>query len=111
LIRSPMYLARMVVAALCLGSGTGRGNAEPGLTNVAGLRALNRVQMNRGRQFSLTGSITMADPQRNVFVLQDSTGAILVHPDAPVEVTPGTLVEVQAESAAPYVVNFPDYPF
>ena len=80
-------------------------------TNAASLRALNRLQMNRGRPFSLSGVVTMADPQRNIFILQDSTGAVLIHPDLPVVATPGTLVALKAESAAPYVVNFPEFPF
>jgi signal transduction histidine kinase len=80
-------------------------------TNTASLRALTRLQMNRGRPFSLSGIITMADPQRNIFVLQDSAGAMLVHPDTPIAATPGTLVDLVGQSGAPYVVNFPKYPF
>jgi len=67
--------------------------------------------MNRGQPFSLCGIVTMADPQRNIFVLQDSTGAMLIHPDSFVTAKPGTLVALEAESGAPYVVNFPNYPF
>ncbi len=78
---------------------------------MAELRALTRVQMNRGIPFSASGIVTMTDTQRNVFVLQDGTNAMLVLSDAPANVTPGTLVSLEAERGAPYVVNFPEFPF
>jgi signal transduction histidine kinase len=109
-----MGLAAVVALALDLaGAVEGVRAAETwnGPTTVAQLRALTRVQMNRGVPFSATGIITMMDTQRNVFVLQDHTNAMLVHPDAPVEAVPGTLVSVEAQRAAPYVINFPNFPF
>ncbi|HSU55365.1 MAG TPA: PA14 domain-containing protein, partial [Candidatus Dormibacteraeota bacterium] len=81
------------------------------LTNVASLRSLSRLESNRGRPFSLTGTVTMRDPDRNLFVIQDATGAMAIHPDAPCEVTPGNLVSLSADACAPYLVSFPDYPF
>src|SRR4051794_19221424 len=48
------------------------------LTNVARLKTLNRLQPNRGEPFSLSGIVTMVDPDRQIFVLQDSTGALAI---------------------------------
>src|SRR5262249_32317097 len=50
-------------------------------TNVASLRLLTRLQANRGAAFQLQGAVTLIDPERKLFVLQDDTGAIAIHPD------------------------------
>src|SRR5438132_772775 len=108
----PPFLRKPLLALFCLWAAICPALDLPfAATNAASLRSSSRLQMNRGGAFSLSGMITMADPQRNIFVLQDSTTAVLIHPDAPIAATPGTVVALEAEGAAPYVVNFPDFPF
>src|SRR5262245_45153360 len=53
--KSLLLLLLGLSPALCLAA------APFAATNVISLRALTRVQMNRGRPFSLSGIITMAD--------------------------------------------------
>jgi hypothetical protein len=72
LICSPVGLAQISWMALCLtASVTRAGETGTGPTSIAQLRALTRVQMNRGIPFAATGIITMTDTQRKVFVMQD----------------------------------------
>src|SRR5258708_29748682 len=86
--------------------------SSPVLTNTGQFRSLSSLEINRGCPFSLTGIVTLADTNRNMVVLQDATGAMALYPDAPVaSIHPGQLLSVQGADGAPYIVNFPDYPW
>src|SRR5258708_7774413 len=97
-----------IYASCAARAGSGR---EGALTNVANLRLLSRLEASLGRPFRLTGIVTLADTRRGLFVVQDDTGAMAVYPDAPVPVTPGQMIALQAESGWPYIVNFSAYPY
>src|SRR5436190_9138481 len=84
-------------------------SAEP--AKVAQLRALTRLELNREGPLSFGGIVTLVDSAREIFVLQDDTGAIVLHPDRAVQVRAGDVVSLHVEGASPYVVNFPNYPF
>jgi signal transduction histidine kinase len=63
-------------------------------------------------RFSLNGIVTMVDTNRQLFVLQDETGAMAVNMDMRnYSLQPGQLVSLQGTGAAPYFVSFPDYPY
>ena len=91
--------------------GSGMAADVGALTNVAHLRLLSSLDANRGSPFTLTGIVTMADVERNIFVLQDATGAIAIQPDNPPPVGPGQLVSLSALAGAPCLPSFPQYPF
>jgi signal transduction histidine kinase len=98
----PFYLCSVLTAI----------SADVGaLTNVAHIRALARLEANRGRPFELTGIVTLTDRERNLVVLQDETGAIAIHSDTRLAVVPGQLISLSAQAGAPCLPNFPRYPF
>lgn len=63
-------------------------------------------------QFHLSGTVTMVDTNRNLFVLQDNNGAIAVNLNGgPISLQPGQCVLIQGDQASPYFEPFPNYPY
>ena len=63
-------------------------------------------------QFQLSGTVTMVDTNRQLFVLQDDSGVIAVSLNAePIAVRPGQKVSIQGNQASPYFEPFPSYPY
>src|SRR3954468_2177766 len=107
-------MTRSFLALVCLCALSGLFNTTlfaADYTNTALLRTLSRLEANRGEPFSLKGSVTFVDRERNLFVLQDEAGCIAIHPNQPVSVHSGDVISARAEHATPYVVNFPAYPY
>ena len=103
--------------ALATGSPNGSPDTTPQnlsalVTNVGQLRTLSYVEFNRGRPLGLTGTVTIVDTERRSLVLQDATGALLWHSDAPVDAAlMGKTVRIACTSGAPYVPTLPDFPY
>jgi len=82
------------------------------LTNVSQFRALNAQDYLRGCSFRLTGTVTLLDTNRNLLVLQGSTGAVAIYLDLKANsVQIGQRVSIEASDASPYVERLPDYPY
>lgn len=82
------------------------------LTTVAEIRAQRGVSSSTDRPLSLAGIVTLVDPERNMVVLQDETGAVALHGDSPVEpVQAGQRVSLKARGTAAFVATSPGYPF
>src|SRR5580765_2742537 len=81
------------------------------VTNVAQCRALSGGDYLAGCDFRLTGIITLTDTNRNLAVLQDSTGAIALN-FAPYDYSlqVGQVVTAEGENGNLYCPGFPDYP-
>jgi signal transduction histidine kinase len=62
--------------------------------------------------FHLTGTVTMVDVDRNLFVLQDADGVLAASLNAgTITFQPGQRVSVDGDQAAPYFEPFPNYPY
>ena len=82
------------------------------LTNLSQLQGMSSLDLNRGRPFSVRGTVTLVDTNRNMLVLQEGNAALAFYLDVPVEtVRPGQLVSVRADSGSAYFANCPDYPY
>lgn len=82
------------------------------LTNISQFEVAFNENADVRFPFLLTGTVTMVDAKRNLFVLQDDTGAMAVSLDgSPVSILPGQLITVQGTQAAPYFEPFPNYPY
>jgi signal transduction histidine kinase len=106
---------------LCFGIGSsaaGYGNELPAnqlsqtLTNVSQFRSVFNENVDITRQFRLAGTVTMVDTNRNLFVLQDDTGAIALSlNEKQIAFQPGQLITIQGTEASPYFESFPSYPY
>jgi signal transduction histidine kinase len=82
------------------------------LTNVEQFAAVFNEIADAAHPFRLTGMVTMVDTNRNLFVLQDDTGAMAVSlTGSEPAVQPGQMVVLQGNQASPYFKPFPDYPY
>jgi len=82
------------------------------LTNASQFQGLSSQDCMRGRCFHLTGTVTMIDTNRDLLVLQDSTGAIAINVTNNLDdLKVGLLVSISSENGSPYVPSFPDYPY
>jgi signal transduction histidine kinase len=82
------------------------------LTTVAEIFAQRDLSANNTCALSLTGVVTLVDASRKLIVLQDSTGAVALHPDSwDTSVRPGQRVSLKASASAPYVASLPGFPF
>lgn len=84
----------------------------PIVTNVDQFWNVPNEYFLRGCSFHITGVVTLADTNRNLMVVQDSTGAVAISGSvkkSPVMI--GQRVLVEGNEAAPAVEGFPDYPF
>lgn len=82
------------------------------LTNTIQFQTLSANDYLDECVFHLQGVITLVDTNRNLMVLQDSTGALALHFDLPgASLQVGDLVSLEGTNCYPYVVSFPDYPY
>ena len=82
------------------------------LTNICQFQAAFSQNSDITSPFHLIGTITMVDTNRNLFVLQDATGAMAVNwSGKPFSLLPGQFVSLQGARASPYYVSFPKYPY
>jgi len=82
------------------------------LTNICQFHAVFSQTGEITFPFHLIGTITMVDTNRDLFVLQDATGAMAVDLNRkPFSLSPGQLVSLQGARASPYFVPFPKYPY
>ena len=82
------------------------------LTNTVQFQTLSANDYLDECVFHLQGVVTLVDTNRNLLVLQDTTGALAVHFDllgSSLQV--GQLVALEGTNCFPYVVSFPDYPY
>jgi signal transduction histidine kinase len=62
--------------------------------------------------YHLLGMVTMVDTNRDLFVLQDDTGAVALNMNGKqLSILPGQLIAMQGTRAAPYFEPFPNYPY
>jgi signal transduction histidine kinase len=82
------------------------------VTNVAQLRTLSGADYLEGCDFHLTGTITLTDSNRDLLVLQDSTGAVAFNfRMADRQLQFGQLVTLDGTNCCPLFAGFPDYPY
>ena len=83
----------------------------PVVTNAAQFRTLSGADYLVGCNFRLTGVVTLVDPNRDLLVLQDATGAVALHlrlADHSFQV--GQQVTLVGANGVPYFAGFPDFP-
>jgi signal transduction histidine kinase len=82
------------------------------VTNVEQFRTLSGADYLEGCDFHLTGTITLADPNRELLVLQDPTGAVALNfRMADRQLQFGQLVTLDGTNCCPLFAGFPDYPY
>jgi signal transduction histidine kinase len=82
------------------------------LTNIGQFQGVFNGNADISCQFHLTGTVTMVDTNRNLFVLQDDTGAIAISLNGEqISFQPGQLISIQGTEASPYFEPFPSYPY
>ncbi|HZL42901.1 MAG TPA: histidine kinase [Verrucomicrobiae bacterium] len=82
------------------------------VTHVSEFRTIPAQSSLRGWAFRLEGTVTLADTNRHLVVLQDSTGAVALDMGTNrIQVVPGQVVRAESPEACPCVSRFPDYPF
>ena len=82
------------------------------VTNVAQFRTLSGADYLEGCEFHLTGTITLADTNRDLLVLQDPTGAVALNfRMADRQLQFGQLVTLDGTNCCPLFAGFPDYPY
>ena len=82
------------------------------LTNINQFRGVFNENADIECQFHLVGTVTMVDTNRNLFVLQDDTGAVALSLNGrQVSFQPGQLISIEGTEAAPYFESFPSYPY
>ncbi len=82
------------------------------ITNVAQFRSLTGADFLAGCDFQLTGVVTLLDTNRDLVVLQDTTGAVALNfrfEEHHLQV--GQLVTLNGTDCCPYFASFPDYPY
>ncbi|MGH7989490.1 MAG: PA14 domain-containing protein, partial [Limisphaerales bacterium] len=82
------------------------------VTNVAKFRSLSGADYLDGCDFRLTGVITLVDTNRNLVVLQDTTGAVALNfhiGNRKLQV--GKFVTIDGTNCCPLFRSFPDYPY
>src|SRR6266498_608602 len=86
-------------------------SSEQFITNVAKFKGLSGADSLAGCDFRLTGIITLTDTNRNLAVLQDSTGAVALN-FSPYDysLAVGQVVTVEGENSYLYCPGFPDFP-
>ena len=116
---------RLIIGLSCLFSFYGIGNlftiyaddlgtnqASQVLTNINQFRDVFTENADIACHFHLIGTVTMVDTNRNLFVLQDATGAMAVDlNEKPTSLQPGQFISIQGAEASPYLESFPNYPY
>jgi signal transduction histidine kinase len=86
---------------------------QPGqlATTIDQLRTLGSQESLRGCPFRLSGTVTLVDANRRLFVLQDDTGAMAVDLNAvTIPLEPGRRVSLEGVDGVPYFTPLPDFP-
>jgi signal transduction histidine kinase len=87
------------------------GSSEHFVTNIAQFKIFSGADFLAGCDFRLTGIITLTDTNRNLAVLQDSTGAIALNFSPFVySLQVGQVVTVEGANGYLYCPGFPEYP-
>ena len=82
------------------------------LTNINQFREVFTENADVTRHFHLIGMVTMVDTNRNLFVLQDDTGAMAIDLNEKCTfLQPGQLISMEGTEASPYFESFPNYPY
>lgn len=82
------------------------------VTNVAQFRSLAPADFLAGCDFHLRGVVTLVDTNRNLFVLQDATGAAAFsYPIAGKDLFIGHEVTLAGTNCCPLNASFPSYPY
>ena len=82
------------------------------VTNVAQFRTLSGADYLSGCDFDLNGVITLVDTNRDVVVLQDSTGAVALNsPVNEQNLQVGQFVTLDGTNCCPLFASFPDFPY
>ena len=116
---------RWFIWLICLGLYSGAGNSfiiyaddlgtnqtSQVLTNINQFREVFTENADVACRFHLIGMVTMVDTNRNVFVLQDDTGAVAIDLNEKcAALQPGQLISIQGTEASPYFESFPNYPY
>jgi signal transduction histidine kinase len=116
---------RLIIGLSCLLSFYGVGNlstifaddlgtnqTSQVLTNINQFREVFTENADVACHFHLIGTVTMVDTNRNLFVLQDDTGAMAVDlNEQRTSLQPGQLISIQGDEASPYFEPFPNYPY
>jgi signal transduction histidine kinase len=96
---------------LCAGN-LGASQTSQALTNINQFREMFTENADTACPFHLIGMVTMVDTNRNLFVLQDDTGAMAVDLNGRRgSLEPGQLISIQGAKASPYFKSFPNYPY
>jgi len=97
-----------------LGLDTTPVGSNPGhcVTNAAQFRNLSGADYLSGCDFHLTGVVTLVDPNRDLVVLQDASGAVALNfwNDGR-QLHVGQLVTLDGTNCCPYFAALPDYPY
>jgi len=82
------------------------------VTNVAQFRTLSDADYLAGCDFRLTGIVTLVDTNRDLMVLQDTTGAVaLSFHIGDRKLQAGQFITIDGTNCCPLFRNFPDYPY
>ncbi len=82
------------------------------LTNINQFREVFTENADATCHFHLIGMVTMVDTNRNLFVLQDDTGAMSIDlNEGHISLQPGQLISIQGTGASPCFESFPNYPY
>jgi signal transduction histidine kinase len=82
------------------------------VTNVSQFAGLSNVDYIIGCNFHLSGVVTLVDTNRNLVVLQDTTGAVALNFACRCSnLQVGQSVTIDGTNACPMFSSFPDYPF
>ncbi len=82
------------------------------ITNTGQFQKVFMENADMKDQFYLSGTVTMVDIKRNLFVLQDDQGAIAFNLSGePMAFRSGQRISIQGDRAMPYFESFPSYPY
>lgn len=82
------------------------------VTNVVQFRLIPSQEYLIGCDFRLTGVVTLVDPDRNLLVLQDDTGAVALNfKFQATQFEFGQQVVLSGTNCCPLATRFPDYPY
>ena len=94
------------------GASIARWGATHLVTNVAQFRTLSGADFLLGCDFRLSGVVTLVDTNRDLIVLQDTTGAVAVNfRPGDHALQAGQLVTLEGDKCCPRFPGFPDYPY
>jgi len=87
-------------------------HASQALTNIEQFEGVFNEVADATHPYHLIGAVTMVDTNRDIFVLQDDTGAMAVSlAGIKPSFQPSQIVSIQGDKASPYFEAFPSYPY